>query len=76
MRAKSSGPADELWLQRQHGLQGHGQVAHGFEVLGLLRFGQAPLALGQRQGQQEQARELRGEGLGAGHANLDPGAVM
>ena len=40
---KVFGPADELWLQRQHGLQGHGQVAHGFEVLGLLRFGQAPL---------------------------------
>ena len=23
------GPADDLRLQRQHGLQGHGQVAHG-----------------------------------------------
>ena len=71
---KVFGPADELRLQRQHGLQGHGQVAHGFEVLGLLRFGEAPLALGQCQCQQEQASELGGKGLGTGHTNFHAGA--
>src|SRR5256885_7884585 len=30
------GPADDLGLQRQHRLQGHGQVAHGGKVLLLL----------------------------------------
>ncbi|MNV05476.1 hypothetical protein D3C71_958150 [compost metagenome] len=43
---KVFGPADDLWLQRQHGLQGHGQVAHGFEVGGFLLVAQTAFGLG------------------------------
>ena len=73
---KDSGPADELGFQRQHACRATGRWRMAFEVLGLLFFGQAPLALRQRQRQQEQACQLRGEGFGAGHANLTPARVM
>ena len=42
-------PADELRLQRQHRLQGSGQMAHGFEVALFLGFRQSALGLGQCQ---------------------------
>ena len=67
---KVLGPAHHLRLQRQHGLQGHRQVAHGSQVFLLLRFSQLALGLRQGQRQQEQARQLRGEGLGRGHTNF------
>jgi hypothetical protein len=67
-------PGDDLRLQRQHGLQRHGQVAQGLEFFGLLRVAQAPAHLRQRQRQQVQAGQLGGEGLGAGHADFHAGA--
>ena len=71
---KVLGPADDLRLQRQHGLQGGRQVAHGFEVA-CFRLAESSPRLGQRQRQQEQAGQLVcGEGLGRGHADLNPGA--
>ena len=39
---KLLGPGDDLRLQRQHGLQRAGQVAHGFQVVVLLLLGQQP----------------------------------
>jgi hypothetical protein len=68
------GPGHDLGLQRQHGLQRGRQVAHGLEVGGLVGFAQQAAHLGQRQRQQEQAGQLGGEGLGAGHADLHAGA--
>ena len=67
------GPGHQLRLQRQHGLQRSRQVAHGLEVARLFGVAQVAARLGQRQRQQEQAGQLGGEGLGAGHADFDPG---
>jgi len=67
-------PGDHLRLQRQHRLQSGRQVAHGLEVFVFLRLAQAAAHLGQHQREQEQARQLRRERLGGGHADLDAGA--
>jgi len=68
------GPADDLGLEGQHGLQGGGQVAHGFEVAGFFFVAELAFALGQGQGEQKEAGELGGESLGGGDADLDAGA--
>ena len=63
-------PGNELRLQGQHALQRHGQVAHGLQVLRLISRTQSAFGLGQRQGEQEQSSQLRGERFGGGHANF------
>jgi hypothetical protein len=69
-------PGHDLRLQRQHGLHRDRQVAQRLQVVVLLRVGQSAAHLGQRQRQQEQADQLRGEGLGRRHADLTPARVM
>lgn len=68
------GPGDDLRLERQHRRQRDRQVTHHLEVFGFLGIGQAAVDLRQGQGQEEQRRQLGGEGLGRGHADFDAGA--
>lgn len=67
-------PGNDLRLQRQHGGDGDGQVAHGFQVRRFLFLGEVAIDLRQAQGQQEQARQLRRKSLGRGDAHFHAGA--
>src|SRR5690606_8590049 len=71
LACKGFGPGDDLRFQRQYGGNGGWQMAHFLEEGGFFFFRQAAFDLCQGQRQQEQCRELGGEGFGGGNADFD-----
>ena len=67
-------PHLDLRFDVQHALQRHRQVAQGMQQFLFTLARQAAAHLGQHHGQQRQRRQLRGEGLGRGDADLRTGA--
>jgi hypothetical protein len=67
-------PRTSAFSRRQHRADRDRQVAQRFQLRGFLFVVQMSAHLRQRQGQQEQRGQLRGEGLGRGDADFDPGA--
>ncbi len=64
------GPSDDLWLERKNRLQGHWQVAKGFQSCGLSQIRESSAQLGQDQRQQVEGDQLGGKRFGRSDANL------
>ena len=74
LAGKLLAPGNNLRLQRQHRLQRCGQMAQLAQGGTLPRLIVVTAQPGQRNGEQIERGELRGEGLGGGHANFHTGA--